>query len=131
MRKLSVLAVAALCAAQPVFATGGIYCDGALDSSVGAYLTVGSAPGFPVVGARIATADRAWSMIAEDDAEQIEFVQGAITGAFIVADFADENVENIVVSLRLVRVENDTGVASAGVLSLPGVGAWPVVCEID
>ena len=55
----------------------------------------------------------------------------AIVGDLIIADFADPNVENIVVALRVVRVENDVDVAAAGVISIPGVGVWPVACEIE
>ena len=72
---------------------------------------------------------RRWVQL--DDAAPIVMVQRAIVGQLIVADFADPNVEKIVASLRVVQVENDIGVAAAGVLSIPGVGAWPVSCEIE
>ena len=125
------LVLATFLGASPAFATGGVYCDGARDKDVGAFLTVGRVPGFAVVDAVITTKDRAWTIRAQDGAAPIVLVQGAVIGDLTVADFADPNVENIVASLRVVRADNEQGFAAAGVLSIPGVGAWPLVCEID
>ena len=131
MIKTHLLACTTIFVASSAFASGGVYCDGISDDSVGAYLTVGHVPGFAVVDSRIFAAGRSWSMSAKDGSKQIELVQGAIAGEFIVADFADSNVERIVASLRLVRIDNEIGATGAGVLSIPSVGAWPVVCEFE
>ncbi len=125
------LVIAAAFTAEPLLATGGIYCDGTSEDSVGAYLTVGRTAGFVVVGAHINAPDRSWSMLPDDSTQKIEFVQGAIAGDFVVADFADANIESIVVSLRLARIENEFGVVGAGVLSIPGIGTWPVACDFE
>ncbi len=116
---------------SPALATGGVYCDGTSDDSVGAYLTVGRVPGFAVAEARITANDQSWDTSARDGAAPIVLVQGAIVGDLIVADFADPNVENVVVSLRDVRAENDHGFAAGGVLSIAGIGVWSVSCVID
>jgi len=129
--KTYLLAFATIFAATSGLATGGIYCDGISEDSVSAYLTVGRVPGFAVVDTQIVAAGRAWSMSAQDSSEQIVLVQGAIAGEFIVADFADANVEEVVASLRLVRIESAFGAIASGVLSIPSVGAWPVVCESE
>lgn len=117
--------------AAPALATGGIYCDGAVDPTISAYLTVGRVPGFAVVGARIDAAGQAWDMNATDGATEIALAQGAVVGDLIVADFSDPNAEKIIVSLRVVHATNDVSAAAAGTLSIPGVGAWPMICEID
>ncbi len=131
MIRATAFALATTLATSPALATGGVYCDGTHDDSVGAYLTVGRVPGFAVVGTRITAKGKAWDLHALDGAAPIVLVQGAIAGDLILADFADPNVERIVASLRVVRIENDIDVAAGGVLSIPGVGVWPVVCEID
>lgn len=127
----SALALTAMLTTSPALATGGVYCDGVNDESVSAYLTVGRVPGFAVVETRITAKGQTWQTRAEDGATPITLVQGAIVGDMIVADYADPNVEQILVSLRVVRAENDIDFAAGGVLSIPGVGAWPVACEID
>ena len=131
MIRTAVFLFALLVTTTQAYATGGVYCDGTNDKSVGALLTVGRVPGFAVVRARFTAKDQDWDTLGEDGATPIVMVQRAMVGDLIVADFADPNVENIVVSLRVVRVENDVDVAAAGVISIPGVGVWPVACEIE
>ena len=124
------IGVGALCA-TPALSSGGIYCDGVSDPSVSVHLTVGRVPGFPVVGATITAGDKAWGLPALEGREPVEFAQGAITGDFVIADFTDAGFEAIVASLRLAQADTGAGAVAAGILSIPGVGAWPVVCEID
>lgn len=125
------MALCAWLAVPDAHAAGGVYCDGATDKSVGAYLTVGRVPGFAVVGARITANDQDWDLLGREGAAPITLAQGAVVGDLTVADFSDPGAERIVASLRVVRVENDIDVAAAGVLSIPGVGVWPVICEIE
>ena len=134
MRKLfSAAAIAsALFTTTPAFATGGIYCDGAGNDSIGVLLTVGRVPGFAVVEARIGVGDKDWAMHGRDGAEEIVLLQGAVIGDQTIADFGDTNYERVVVSLRLVHAEDEHGLLVAGgVLSIPGTGAWPLVCQIE
>lgn len=134
IRKLRtvLLAAATCCAATPALATGGIYCDGARDDNVAAFLTVGRVPGLAVVEARIGVGDQDWAMHGRDGATPIVLLQGAVVGDLTVADFGDTNYENVVASLRLVSAEDEDGLLVAGgTLSIRGVGAWPVVCQIE
>lgn len=129
MKKLILFTGGALMAAQAAFATSGIFCTGTSEPDVSAFLAVGSVAGFGVFSAEFDTPDGAWSTQAEEEAQKIEMVQGASEGVLVIADFADANFEEIIISLRLIRVENDMGVVGAGVLSLPGGNAWPVQCD--
>jgi hypothetical protein len=131
IRTLALGLALAISAATGAHATGGIYCDGARDGTVGAFLTVGRTPGFAVVGARITVPGNAFDLNAIDGAAPMVLAQGAILGDLIAADFTDPNAERVVASLRIVRSAEGNDVAAAGTLHLPGVGAWPVVCEID
>lgn len=117
-------------AATPAAATGGIYCDGVQDSSVAAELTVPRVPGFAVVAATFSTEDATWSTLPERGTE-ITLAQAAVIGALIVADFADPNAMEIVVSLRLVRGDPALSSEAAGMLSIPGHGEWPVTCVLE
>ena len=131
MIRITVFILAILFTASQAAATGGVYCDGADEDSVGAYLSVGRVPGFAVVNAHITALERTWDTGGQEGAEPIVMAQGAIVGDLIVADFTDPNVEGIVASLRVVQIHNDTGMAAAGVLSMPGIGIWPVTCVLD
>ena len=131
MIRSAIATLLAILSATPAFATGGVYCDSPADTTVAVELTVGRVPGFAVVGARIAAGDRTWEMNPAGDATPIVRAQGAVWGELTLADFTDENAEEVLVSLRVVRAENDVDYAAAGTLSIPGTGAWPVVCEID
>lgn len=131
MIRAALIAAPTFFAAAPAHATGGVYCEGARDDKVAAFLTVGRVPGFAVVEARIGVGDQDWAMHGRDGATPIVLLQGAVIGDLTVADFGDENIENVVASLRVVHAENEEGYAAAGVLSIQGVGAWPVVCEIE
>ena len=53
MIRTTVFILAILFSASHAAATGGVYCDGADEDSVGAYLSVGRVPGFAVVNAHI------------------------------------------------------------------------------
>lgn len=128
---VTALAISTLVFTAPAHATGGVYCDGANGAKVGAYLTVGSVPGLAVVEARIHAGDQNWAMHGRDGGTEIVLLQGAVVGDMTIADFGDPNYENVVVSLRVLRGSIDIDYAAAGVLSIPGVGVWPVVCEIE
>ena len=136
MRKIKCLLATAITVsalqATPARATGGVYCEGARDEKIAVLLTVGRVPGFAVVEARIGAGDQDWAMHGRDGATEIVLLQGAVVGDQIIADFGDPNYENVVASLRLTQAEDEDGMSVAGgVLSIPGVGAWPVVCDIE
>lgn len=133
MRKLLGAALtASAMMTTPALATGGVYCNGARNDDVAVLLTVGRVPGFAVVEARIGAGDKDWAMHGRDGAEEIVLLQAAIIGDLTVADFGDTNYEDVVASLRIVHAEDKDGLLVAGgVLSIPGVGAWPLVCEIE
>ncbi|MEO0820492.1 MAG: hypothetical protein AAF074_08705 [Pseudomonadota bacterium] len=130
MRLAPTVLVAAL-AASPAHATGGLYCSAATDDTVAANLTLGRVTGFSIVGARITAAGRTWSMHAAEDETPITVAQGAMIAGIAAADFADSNVEEILVSLRVISTETESVTAAAGVLAIPGLGAWPVICEFE
>lgn len=127
----AVITAAALFAAPPAWATGGLYCDGVTDKDVSIALTIGRVPGFAVVGALVTTKTKTWVMNHTAKGAPIAMAQGAVLSPWIVADFTDPNHEQILVSLRIAQMDTDDGRAAGGVLSIPGVGIWPVSCELD
>lgn len=131
MIRTILFAATMICAAAPAMATGGIYCEGARDKDVSAYISLGRVPGFAALNARFTTKDKMWSTSEEPGSIPVEMTQGASFGQMVVADYVDPNYEQILVSLRVVSVSNDIDVAAGGVLSIPGVGVWPVVCEME
>ena len=88
-------------------------------------------PGLALINARITAGQATWQIKGEGDATPIILAQGAHAGELFVADFADPNYEGIVASLRVVHASNETAEAAGGVLSIPGHGAWPVICMFE
>ena len=128
MKTLRIAALA--CAlAGPAHATAEISCTGIDDKDVFVSLIVGSVPGLAVVGTLIQTKDHDWTLGGVAGVTPITLVQAARDGDRIIADYADENVERIVASLRLLNAQEGDDDVTVGTLSLPGIGVFALSCE--
>ena len=129
MRWTAPLFAVALFAAGPAHATSEISCTGVDDKDVYVSLIMGSVPGLAIVGTLISTKDHDWTLGGVAGVTPITLVQAAQDGNRIIADYADENVERIVASLRLLSAEEGEDVVTVGTLTLPGIGAYALTCE--
>lgn len=121
--------------ASPASATGTIECTGVEDPDVTAFVSVGRLPFLAVLGARFEAGGHVWATDAKPDGEgmsagstPVMFAQGLSEEGRIVAEFADTNAEQILVSLRLLNAFDDKAGAEAGLLVIPGAGVWAVTC---
>jgi len=117
-----------LCAA-PAFATGEVYCEGPEGSDVVFGYGFGRVPGLAIISATIHVGDQSWSIYEREGATPIVVAQGVYESGRTIIDFADANVEEIVASVRLFSASERDDFVTAGTLSVPGVGAFVLVCE--
>lgn len=128
------VAFATLIFSNSAGATGTIECTGVETSDVSAFISVGRVPVLAVLGARFEAGGQVWAtdgpLVGEgEQVVRIVFGQGVDDRSGLRADFTDENVSEIVVSLRTVRASDDKLDAEAGVLSIAGQGVWAVTCQ--
>lgn len=124
MRALLAGALFLALSALPAQATAGLSCSFGEDGY--ADLAIGNVPGFALVGARFGYADKAWSIHGADTA--IVVTQAFSTGDLLLADFADENLQEVLVRLRLfVGADVDANV-TAGIIQFPE-RTFPITCE--
>lgn len=119
---------AVLAATAPTHATGTIVCEGVNDPGVTAFVSVGRVPVLAVLRAEFTALGMVWSTFSED-ATPIIFGQGVDLADGLRIDFTNEDISEIVVTLRTVRAFEGKAGGEAGVLQIVGTGAWPVVCE--
>ncbi len=110
-----------------VFATGEISCK-AMDGRSGSiFLSIGRLPVLNILSAEVRAFGKTWS--TNKDAENSIIVGQAFeTKTQLLVDFTDNNVEEILISLRTVKVTTKKEYAEAGVLRI-GEATYPVVCE--
>lgn len=137
MRRFAVYVIAAiaLIAATPASATGTIECTGVEDPQVTAFVSIGRLPFLAVLSARFEAGGRSWATGAAPGSGDVPagatpliFAQGYSGESELLAEFADVNAEQVLVSLRLLRAYDDKSGAEAGLLVIPGAGVWAVTC---
>ena len=128
MRRIAVAALATLLA-SPAFSTQQITCDGIADNSVHVAIGLGSVPGLAIFSTYIEANGQGWAIDGMHGGTPITLVQAAEDGDRMLADFADENVERIVASVRLLVAEDSQNRITVGTLSLPGTGVFGLTCE--
>lgn len=119
-------------------ATGSIRCVATNTNNVTVDILVGRLPVLGVLRATFTADDHIWSTNTKPSGEgmsagstRIIFGQGIDTSDGLRADFTDDTVSEILISLRTVRADGDKTSAEAGVLTINSVGVWPVVCDSD
>ncbi|SMO74564.1 hypothetical protein [Ruegeria faecimaris] len=129
MIRTTALALLALLSATSAFATVGLYCEAPDGSGAVFDVGLGTVPGLAVVSATIHADGKHWSLTEVDGAIPIIVAQGADVDMRTVIDFADPEYSRIVASVRLITaVEGDESV-TVGTLTIPEIGAFPLVCE--
>lgn len=126
---MSTVAIAAWMFALPAHATGDISCSGVDGSDATIDLNIGSLPVLQILRATITTGGQVWSTQPGKGETEIIVGQAAATGNMLIADFTDNNIIDIVASLRLFDAEEGGDFVRAGTLTIAGNGAHAVSCE--
>ncbi len=111
---------------HPAHATQNLVCDHSEEISIS--LLMGDLAIASVSRADITVNVKRWSTQAGPGVTTIVVGQAYQSESELRIDFTDENVNAFIARLRLVQASDETTLAQAGVLEMPGVGVWPVVC---
>jgi hypothetical protein len=124
---LVLAAFASVAFALPAAATANISCSAADDAAV-VDLVIGRLPVLGVVNGGFVIGETVYSMEGFGP-NTIAVGQAFDDGRSVWVDFTDTNTERIVASLRLFTAYENELFAQAGILTMPGKGAWAVVCD--
>nr|WP_295467268.1 hypothetical protein [Mesorhizobium sp.] len=126
--KRALLAAALLAsAAWPAQATGELSCGG---EGVGIDLLVGHIDVLSISRAVITIGDQTWSSTPESyPGTPITVGQGFEDDRMLAVDFTDENVNEIIGRLRVVKAEEGDSRVAGGVFTFKGKGAFVVDCS--
>ena len=123
------LALFALASATSAFATVELYCEAPDGSGAVVGVGLGTVPGLAVVSATIHADGKHWSLTEVDGAIPIIVAQGADVDMHTVIDFADPEYSRIVASVRLITAVEGDDFVTVGTLTIPEIGAFPLICE--
>lgn len=123
------LTLLAMVVATPASATATLACVGVDDHQVHVTLTLGNVPVLAVVNATIETPSGTYAMLPE--AEHTEIIVGQAFGTpdGMSVDFADPNVQEILVTLRTMQAYSDRQAAHVGILIIEDRDVHAVTCE--
>lgn len=120
--------IAALGAASSAHATGNISCNGVDGSDATIEFNFGTLPVLNILGASVSAGGAVWSTQPGKGETEIIVGQAAEDGNLLIADFTDPNVEQVLISLRLLSAQEGGDFVRAGTLTIAGHGAHAVVC---
>lgn len=129
MKRMYILALLQVLLAQPAFATGDSYCSAVDGSGAKFGYSFGRVPGLALVDATIRAEGQHWSINKVDGAIPIIFAQGVFDGPQTIIDFADHEYSEIVASVRILSAVEGDKYGSVGILRIPGVGVFSMICE--
>ncbi|SMH47853.1 hypothetical protein [Mesorhizobium australicum] len=125
--KRALLAAALACAAWPAQATGELSCGG---EGVGIDLLVGHMDVLSIARAVITIGGESWSTAPDImPGTPITVGQGFEDDRMLAVDFTDENVNEIIARLRVVKAEEGDSRVAGGVFTFKGKGAFVVDCS--
>ncbi|MBG6178617.1 hypothetical protein IWQ55_006478 [Labrenzia sp. EL_208] len=129
MKKTFLLALILVLFTNTAFATGDSYCKAVDGSDAEFGYSFGHVPGLAIVSAIISAEGQHWSMNDNEGSKPIVVAQGARDGAYTLIEFTDPGYEAIVASIRIVSVVEDGEHRAAGVLRIPNLGVYAMMCE--
>jgi hypothetical protein len=115
--------------ATPASATATLACVGVDDPNVHVTLTLGSVPVLAIVNATIETPSGTYAMVPQAGWTEIIVGQGFGTPDGLSVDFADPNVQEILVTLRTMQAYRDRQAAHVGLLIIEDRDVYAVTCE--
>ena len=129
MKHLCSAAMVCVLTTQTAFATGEFYCT-AVDGSDAAFgYGFGRVPGLAIINATISVGGQEWSMGGANGAVPISVAQGAHDGPRTIIDFTDPEFNEIVASVRIITAVEGDDYRSVGLLRIPSVGVFAMICE--
>lgn len=111
----------------PAFATANIHCQATDGRSGEISLNVGRLNVLSVLSADVTAFGKTWSTV-DDRGTKILVGQAFQDDERMFVDFTDNNVDEILISLRTVRVSTADEFGEAGILRI-GKAVYPVLCE--
>lgn len=118
-----------LAGATPVSATATLACVGVDNPEVHVTLTLGSVPVLAIVNATIETPTGTYGMLPQAGWTEIIVGQGFGTLDGLSVDFADPNVQEILVSLRTMQAYRDRQAAHVGLLIIEDRDVYAITCD--
>lgn len=110
-------------------ATGGIFCKAVDGRSGEIYLSTGRLPILSILSAEVRAFGKIWS--TEKTAEnRIVVGQAFDDKTKLFVDFTDENIEEVLISLRTSKINTAKESGEAGVLRI-GEAVYPVQCDSE
>jgi hypothetical protein len=129
VHRLIGLTLLAMVVATPASATATLACVGVDDHQVHVTLTLGSVPVLAVVNATIETPSGTYAMLPGEGHTEIIVGQAFGTPDGMSVDFADPNVQEILVTLRTMQAYSDRQAAHVGILIIEDRDVHAVTCE--
>lgn len=126
--------VVALGLVAPALATETMHCAALDDSETYVEMNLGFAAVESPTWIRIGTGDEFWTSLAPDLAEDPAAVAVTIAQSFsdargLAVDVADDNVNNLLASVRIFRIEEVDTIHQYGWLQLHGRSVHPIACD--
>lgn len=126
-QRLFLLSVFSCLFTAPAFATANIDCRATDGRSGEISLNVGRLDVLSVLSADVTAFGKTWSTM-DGRGTKIIVGQAFQDDGRMLIDFTDENVDEILISLRTVRVSTADEFGEAGILRI-GKAVYPVLCE--
>jgi len=124
------LAVATAFLSGPARATETVSCTGADDPNAVVEMNLGQGlPADRPNWVRVTTPGGTWSTLEIDQATPVSLYQSFDDGRSLSIDLADENVESMAISIRILTAEEGEQVLRVGYLHVLGHSLHPVICD--
>ncbi len=127
--RLPALLTMVFAAATPASATATLACVGVDDQQVHVTLTLGSLPVLAIVNATIETPSGTYAMLPGAGHAEIIVGQAFGTPDGLSVDFADPNVQEVLVTLRTLQAYRDRQAAHIGILVIEDRDVHAITCE--
>lgn len=114
---------------QSAHATQSITCEATNGSGAGVDILLGAGPGVVPIGVTVVADGRTWTTFDEREGTKVVIYQNFDDGELLAIDLTDDNVLEIVASIRLIRGEEGKSFEQVGILTVAGAGAHPLACE--
>lgn len=114
--------------AAPAWATATIGCSG-IGNDAEVTLTIGAGPVPNLISAVVSVNETLLTTIDGQNGQKASIAQAYDDGEVLRLDLVDEQAENALAAVRIVRADDKSGSASAGVVQIHGLAPAAILCE--